>query len=333
MSRLAPSQFDRPWGVARRVIASKAPAGLFAILLAGLGVLATPVDRALVRGERTRYRNAPAPSKPILFVCGPARSGTTLVALSLMRALDVSYLTNLTSIFPLAPVTASRFLRAAPQQRHVPLASYYGRTAGFRAPNDGLHLWDRWLGDDRSQVTDYIGGADTEAMVSFFGAYEEWTTRPLVAKNNALDAHASLVADRLPTARFLCLTRDPVFLGQSLLIARREIHGDDGKPYGLDHPAPSPPLPLYDDIARQVVYHERLARSQQQSLGPERFQMVAYEEFCAAPRILVAKLAAEMSVTADVDRLPERFEPSRRMRLSAAEFAALEEAIATRETE
>ncbi len=192
-------------------------------------------------------------SRPILFVCGPPRSGTTLVGLSLMRSLDVAYLTNATSVFPLSPITASDLLRAIPDGRHVPLESYYGRTAGFRAPNDGLHLWDRWLGTDRGLVRDHIEADGAQAMVEFFGAYEAWTGRPLVAKNNALDAHAALVAAHLPTARFLCLTRDPLFLGQSLLLARRAIHGSDRQRVWT-------PRPGRDAAPRPVPRHRAAGR-------------------------------------------------------------------------
>ena len=331
VDRFVPAQYDDPLGVVRRAFASGAPGGRFAILLAAIGLLASPADRFLERWERARHAAARSPSMPILFVCGPPRSGTTIVGLSLMRSLGVAYLTNVTSVFPLAPITASRILRAEPGRRHVPLESYYGRTSGFLAPNDGLYLWDRWFGADRTQIRDGLDGDGADAMVRFFGAHEAWAGRPLVAKNNALNAHAHLIASHLPTARFLCLTRDPLYLGQSLLIARREMYGADSKAYGLAPAAPAGRPDLYRDIARQVAFHEGMARSQQRRLGEDRFQIVRYEDFCAAPGDFVTRIGGEMGVTASVDGLPRRLEPSRAVRLSAVEFAALGTAIADRD--
>jgi hypothetical protein len=328
LRRFVPSHFDDPIGVARRAFAS---GGRFAVMLAALGLLAFPADLLLERRERALYAGAKCPTMPILFICGPPRSGTTIVGLSLMRCLDVAYLTNLTSVFPLAPITASRIMRVEPDQRNVSLESYYGRTSGFRAPNDGLYLWDRWLGADGRQVSGRLDPLAVDDMVRFCGAHESWTGRPLVAKNNALNAHAHLVASQLPTARFLCLTRDPLYLGQSLLIARREIHGSDTKTYGLATPTLDRPPDLYRDIARQVAFHEGMARSQQRRLGEDRFQIVSYEDFCAAPGELIARIGGEMGVTASTAGLPARFEPSHAVRLSAVEFEALGTAIAERE--
>ena len=331
IGRFVPSHLDDPVGLAKRVLSSGAPGGRFAVLLAALGLLAAPADHLLERRERARYSRAEAPSRPILFVCGPPRSGTTLVGLSLMRSLDVAYLTNATSVFPLSPITAGDLFRAIPDGRHVPLESYYGRTAGFRAPNDGLHLWDRWLGTDRGLVRHHIEADRAQAMVEFFGAYEAWTGRPLVAKNNALDAHAALVASHLPTARFLCLTRDPLFLGQSLLLARRAIHGSDRREYGLHDPAGTLPHDLYRDIARQVAFHRELAHSQEAALGRDRFEVIDYEDFCAAPREHAERIGRGMGVAADAERLPARIEPSRQARISPVEFEALEAAIDERD--
>ena len=74
-------------------------------------------------------------------------------------------------------------------------------------------------------------------MVRFFNAFEAWSGLPLVAKNNNLNASASLVAEVLPDCYFLCLTREPVFLARALLRARRDIHGREDLGYGLTAPA------------------------------------------------------------------------------------------------
>ena len=42
-----------------------------------------------------------------------------------------------------------------------------------------------------------------------------------------------------------------------------------------------------EDICRQVLYHERLAREQQARLGAERFMIVRYEDICRDPRSFV----------------------------------------------
>ena len=107
---------------------------------------------------------------------------------------------------------------------------------------------------------------------------------PVVAKNNALNASAHLVAEALPTARFICLQRSRNSLALSLYRARMDIHGAATVPYGLTTQEARRPDDAVEDICRQVLYHEQLAREQQSRLGAERFMIVRYEDICGDPR-------------------------------------------------
>ena len=74
-----------------------------------------------------------------------------------------------------------------------------------------------------------------------------------------------------------------------------------------------------------------MARSQQRRLGEDRFRIVSYEDFCAAPGDFVARIGDEMGATATIEGLPAQFKTSRAVRLSPVEFEALGTAIAARE--
>lgn len=294
LHRYVPAQFHDPVGLARRLVASGDPAARFAMRAAAGALALAPLDLALSLVERRRWARAEPPRGPLIFVCGAPRSGTTLVAQALIRALPVSYFNNFTSLFPRAPITADRLLGRLIRRRPVTFHSYYGRTAHLSGPNDALYFWDRWLGRDRDRPPDTIAPAAAEAMRAFFGAWEAHTGRPLVNKCNALVASAHLVAEVLPTARFVCLVRDPVPHVLSLERARREIHGDPRVRYGLGPPAGSQPAddPLVD-LCRQAVFHQRLARHQERRLGPSRFRVISYEAFCRDPDAVVRLIGRE----------------------------------------
>lgn len=252
---------------------------------AALGLLATPLDLLLRPLERRLYRTAGPPRRPLVFVCGPPRSGTTVVAQTLIRELPFGYLNNLSAVFPRSPLMADR-LFGHPRATIGPSpASYYGRTVGWGGPNDGLHIWDRWLGADRTREPTALGPREREEMRRFFGALERLHDRPVLNKNNGLDACAHLVGEVFEQATFVCLARDPVYLAQSLLKARLDIHGRDDVPYGaVEGPAAADPI---EDVCRQVLRHERFAAEQQRRLGASRFWIVSYERFCAEPGELV----------------------------------------------
>jgi Sulfotransferase family len=298
LHRFVPAHFHDPFGLAARLIRSGDDAARFAMVSAALGVVATPADLILQLWERGLYDRAAPPTRPMILVCGPPRSGTTLMTQVLIRNLPVAFINNLTAIFPRSPLTANRLFGRLPQNRAVEYHSYYGKSSRLSGPNDALHLWDRWLGTDRTTIPETLGEPAADAMRRFFGAFERLYRAPLVAKNNSLNATARLVAEALPTARFLCLRRDPVYLAQSLLRARRDIHGGDETPYGLaDTDDPDP----IESVCRQVEFHERLAEQQLAAIGQARFWIVSYEGFCADPLATVRR--------ASVEGLGEAFRP------------------------
>ncbi len=329
--RFVPTHFHDPLGLALRLLRGRDPDALGAMRHAALGMLLSPLDLLLAQRERARYAAAPEPRLPQLFVCGPPRSGTTLVAQTLIAHLPVAYFSNLTAVFPRSPLTATAMFEKRLRPWRPAFRSYYGRTAPLLGPNDGLQLWDRWLGSDRTRRRESLTPEEGDALRRFFGAHEALTARPVVTKNNNLNLQAAAVAAALPTARFLCLTRDPVFLGQALLLARREIHGNDAIPYGLYPPEEPTPDPV-TGVARQVRWHTQLAGEQQATLGSDRFQMLSYEAFCEDPARVIYRVADEMLgiPAADVRQVSPglRFSPSASVRLPAERFAALKTALA-----
>jgi LPS sulfotransferase NodH len=321
--RVVPNHFQDPAGLLFRVLRSGGSHGRFSVLSSGLALLATPFDWLLRGRERRLLEETTQLRMPVILVCGAARSGTTLMAEVLGRAFDVGYITNLMAMFPRSPISASRVFRCEPRRQSVPLTSHYGRTAGFRSPNDGLPLWDRWTGPDRTWPDASLLESTGEDLERFFGALESWTGKPTVTKNNVLNLVASDVARVLPTARFICMRRDPVFLAQSLLLARRYIHGSDDHPYGLAPPGEKSPDPV-EDVIRQVRYHETLTIRQLDELGVDRFRVVSYEKLCANPRQQISDLAGKLlGLKPDLEAIPESFTASRSQKVDDETFERL----------
>jgi hypothetical protein len=295
LHRFVPAGFHDPVGLARRLVRSRDPAALFALRAAALGPLLAPLDLLLVPFEHRRYRRAGPPIQPIVLVCGCARSGTTVAAQLLLHHLPVSYFSNLTSVFPRSPLTAESWFRRPPRWRpDAPsLHNFYGRTSGWSGPNDALYLWDRWLGSDRASVPAQLDPESRAAMTAFFGARERQTGLPALGKVNALDACAHLVAEALPTARFVLVQRARVPLAVSLLKARQEIHGRPDIPYGLMPPGFRPSPDPVEDVCRQVLFHEEVGRQQLERLGRERMQFIQFEDLCRNPREFVERIGGE----------------------------------------
>ena len=293
LHRFVPAGFHDPIGLARRLLETRDPAALFALRAAALGPLIAPLDLLLTPFERAHYRRAQPPRLPVIVVCGCARSGTTVAAQLLMHRLQVSYFTNLTSVFPRSPLTAEAAFGRRLRHAIPSLRNFYGRTSGWSGPNDALYVWDRWLGRDRARVPAALEPGAVEDIARFFGAREAQTGLATLNKANALNVSAHLVAEALPTSRFICVERDRIPLALSLLKARVEIHGRADIPYGIA-PDSRPGNDPVEDVCRQVLFHERVARHQLARLGQERFLLVRLEDIFLNPESFVQRVARDV---------------------------------------
>jgi hypothetical protein len=301
LSPFVPAHVSNPFGLARRMISSGNRVALFTLFTTAAGVLCIPVDMLLGLRERRLVASAPAaPARPTVFICGPARSGTTLVFQVLCRHLDVACLRNVTALFPRSPIAVSRIYRRLTGGREAaarPYENYYGKTAGLGGPSEANHVWHRWVQPDATGFRTILPPACARAAARFFAALCEAEQKPIVAKNNNLNAFADVIASAFPDVLILCLRRSPEFLAQSLLQARREIHGSVFRSYGVqdagtgvvtDDPVPS--------VCAQVAFLDRMAEGMRARIGAERFWIVDYEEFCRSPGTLVAAVAAKLGV-------------------------------------
>lgn len=289
MTRQVSRRFANSFRLAIDLLREPNPAARSALIVFGCGLLLAPVDMLLEPFERRLYRGVAPPSRPILLVAGPPRSGTTLVAQTLINRLDVAYPNNLTAIFRRSPVLCNRLLGRFVRPRPGSYQAFYGKSTGLAGTNDGLRLWDRWLGADRSRVPAQLTPGSEQSLPHFFGAIQALYGKPVVNKVNRLNTCAHLVAAVLPQAYFILLQRDPVMLAQSLYVARERIVGDLRRAYGVQHPDADPEDPV-EDVCRQVLFHEAQLRRQRELIAPERLIVLSYEGFCARPGALVAHL-------------------------------------------
>jgi hypothetical protein len=171
LRRLLPSNADDVVGMLSRILRIRDPAARAEVGRTALAMLAAPIDLAASYFERWIYARAPAPELPIIFVCGPARSGTSLMAQVLIRQLPVSYLSNVVGLFPRSPLIATRVMAFTLKRRRVSFRSFYGKSRGLSEPSDAMALWDRWFGGDRNRLPASLTAAASDSMARRSDAY------------------------------------------------------------------------------------------------------------------------------------------------------------------
>ena len=298
LHRFLPAHFNDHFGLFVRLVQSKNPAAIFTIYTSLLALFSMPLDLILQIPEKRLYKKSSHPKLPIIFVTGAPRSGTTLVAQVLIQHFPASYFNNLTAVFQRSPIISNILFNRFLNRKSIDYKSYYGKTIKFYGPNDGLYIWDRWLGNDRTRIPVSIDDLAKCNMIRFFGTFEQVFKKPFINKNNNLNTCANLIAEILENSYFICVKRNLLYLAQSLLKARSTIHGDSYVPYGLQNSAKTVnadnSLDPILDVCKQVLFHEQVIKEQQKIIGEERFWIVSYEEFCANPTDLVKKVSEKI---------------------------------------
>jgi LPS sulfotransferase NodH len=333
------SNFRDPVGLVLRMLRSREPAARAALWRAGAEMLLAPLDWLLGGFESRRLRQVAtdAPSLPQFLIVGAPRSGTTLVYQTLASRLPFSYFNNLSALFPRSVITISRLWPRPFVPPRGDARSYFGHTAGLRGVNEGLHVWNRWLGEDRNAAPRALDAQAGRDMRRFFAAWSQAFGGPLLNKSNRNGLCIGALADALPTAVFVVVKRNPLFTAQSLLRARKTIQGDEAEGWGVGAAREGrvPGADALADVADQVLYCDEVMRAQVQALPAGRVIEVSYEDFCRDPAGHVQRVWERLRAAcpASLQLAPPRLEglqpmqSTERAMLDEAQFERLRELL------
>ncbi len=284
---IGPSKnFKNPLGLLFRMLTSGQRAAYSALIHEGMRLVSRPLN-SLLAGRERRLRSSSSPvAAPVILVVGAPRSGTTLVYQTLARYLDVTYFSNLTSLFPKAPLAATKMFRWLPRRQSADFKNFYGQTAGLHGPNDGFSVWNQWLGEDRYVPRTELTVAEQHSMGQFFSVWCQTFGKPFLNKNNRNTGCLDLLSHAIPQATIVVVRRNPLLVAQSLINARMQVQGDKSVGWGLHSQSSdttADPLAYVDDVCDQVLQIEANLDEQLKYIHGDRIVEFTYEGFCEAP--------------------------------------------------
>ncbi len=323
------NNFQDPVGLAKRMICSGSTTAYWALAREAMRPAVMPVDFLMRLRERKLLRQPAELTHPVLLIVGPPRGGTTMLYQLLADSLDATWFPNVSEIFPRAPITATRMF-ARRRKRKTRLKSLYGQTGGLSAPNDGFHIWNRWLGTDRYEP--FVKSNKHDEMQHFLAVWTSTFNRPLVNKNNRNTLCVGPLADIIPTAHIVALRRDPSDIARSLIRAREFVQGTRDAPWGLASRSTETEdsLGYVTDVCDQINHiYERLG-GQLAGIDESRVTETSYEALCADPQIVIEKIGSRSGIELR-EQLPaslQHVRPSVRKPLSKQEEERLQEHLA-----
>jgi len=313
-----PDHISNPVSLTKRLLLSRNPSARFALIITMLSIIVSPVDWVISKFKEPRKPSAVSPPGPHIFICGPARSGTTFLYQVLARHLNVSHTRNLCMLLPRANCTSIRLstwlFSKSTKRTNNDYENYYGKTRGFSAPSEANFLWNQWVDKDASHFRTVLSDSGAEKMSDYYQLLSQKNNLPTLAKNNNANVFANGITDALPNSYFICLRRDTVFLAQSLIKARMEINGDLNQSYGVvDTTNTSASTNPYHSVLDQIDYLNKAALQQQSSVGADKFWIVDYESFCSNPTELINRIRVEILNQAPLDEKIPEFETANKV--------------------
>lgn len=321
------ANFEDPIGLVLRMLKSKNKAAYSSLVREGVRFGASPLDSLLRLVERRQTKDAKPSKHPLILVIGAPRSGTTLVYQALAHFLDVTYPSNGSSLFVKSPITAARIQKKLVRRLKPSFENYYGQTRRLSDCNDAFELWNRWLGEDRYAPRSELTDEQSCEMQNFFDTWMNAFDKPFLNKNNRNAFAVRVLARHLPNAKFVVVRRNPVFVAQSLIVARKKIQGSESIGWGLNSSSTigkPDPLAYVDDVCSQIKTIDDEMDSQLIAVDGARVINVTYEGFCNAPQQTIAEVAArfdglELDADSNLSQL-EPFEISQKLTINRDEI-------------
>jgi len=241
-------------------------------------------------------QNLVKPALPPLLLIGNPRSGTSIFMQFLGITEQFAVPTNLLSRFYYAPFVGSKIQLLLTDRRFdfkgeltdvkvtTESESKLGKTMGLLAPNEFFHFWRQFLPNyDLEYLNDLRSNKiDIEGLRKGVAAIESVFQKPFAAKAIILQYNLDLLSKIFENFLMVYIMREPIFIMQSILLAREEFYGDRNiwwsvKPKEYEN---LKEMDVYHQIAGQVYYTEKSIEKGLKIITEKKQLIIKYEEFC-----------------------------------------------------
>lgn len=288
----------------------------------------TEVERTLeiINGHLHRSRAAldrpEKPARPVLFIMGCARAGSTILFQSLADSGNFAYPTNVISRFYRDPYFGALIHRLLydldhnreifpDEARKLEFKSRLGRSQGAAAPHDFGYFWRNYFtfGSTQGQLTGAPTGEQEKALKSDIAGIEAVFGRPVLMKGMEMNWRIAELRRLFPNSIFLFNHRNILHNAMSILNARRSYVGSEEGWYSYkpDEYERIKHLPAWEQVVAQVWFTERAVRKGLEPIVGTDIIDISYEDMCQKPGMVHERINARLGTSMDY-RGPAEFQ-------------------------
>tara|TARA_R110000851_G_scaffold319526_1_gene483995 strand:- start:12684 stop:13667 length:984 start_codon:yes stop_codon:yes gene_type:complete len=219
-----------------------------------------------------------------VFIIGAPRTGSTILYQALTNLYDVQYVDNVACSWcrnlRFGMWLSTKKYGDAP---HNNFNADYGGTERFggHAPSECGEFWYRWLPTDRH----FLDHQDVTARMRHgikteLRGIANFSRKPLILKNLNAGQRLRLLKQVCPGARFIFVRRDPRFVTQSIIAARKKFGVREHEWWSIKPPNVSDlvSLPELEMCVAQVYFLERQIEKDLKLFPNENVREVHYQE-------------------------------------------------------
>jgi len=234
------------------------------------------------------YTSSSFAARPIIFIVGLPRSGTTPLVQVLIRRFKLGYVTNLVARFWEAPeigITLAKEVSNDPGAISPPLESFYGFTSGYEGHHEFGYFWQRWFKFKEIHYLDAVDQleVDVNGLRKQLLLMDNVWQRPLIFKNAAaLPLQTKFLGKIFENSLFIHIERDHVDIAASLLEGRKKYNNNINKWFSIK-PKEYAFLKhrnIFEQVSGQVYYTNREIINQIESIPSHRKHHLRYDKLC-----------------------------------------------------
>lgn len=222
-----------------------------------------------------------------VFIIGAPRSGSTLLYQLLLKQGRFSYISNLMALMPGFMIVLARIFKNLHKLDKIKYSSY-GYIPGIFSPSEAGAIFEKWFDSDPpEEAIKRIRNTIIQISRCF--------NAPLLSKNLKNSLRLSNIYKIIPEARFIYVTRDPIFNAQSILLARRKLFGNDSVWWSVAPDGYEIILdkdPLYQVIWQVFEINKQIKRFLEAYSAD--YIEISYEALCENPELEVNNITDSM---------------------------------------
>lgn len=229
------------------------------------------LEHYIIGQETSSIRTTP------IFIIGAPRTGSTLLFQLLLSTFRFAYITNLASFFYTAPTLVTKLGYPFFGRYHADkLTSHYGYINGLWSPSEAGQLLHHWFDHTSIEPEQKTCIQKTVATLS------QIMNGPLLIKNLNVSVYLDTVHTIFPDACFIYIRRHPLYVAQSILLARKKLSDDISQWWSVRPPNVAELINLdpFEQIVWQIKSIENRIQEVLKERAIDRVLQLQYEEIC-----------------------------------------------------